>query len=628
MNYLTLENISKTFGDKVLFENISFRIGRGEKVALVARNGTGKTTLLRVLAGEEAGEGENHKVFVAKGIRIGYLKQDPEFDLSHNILEAIFNSNNEQVRATRDYEHCMLHPEDAEALQKALTRMDDLKAWDVEARIKEILSKLNIGKLDQKVANLSGGQVKRLALARILIEEPEFIILDEPTNHLDLDMIEWLEKYLQRASLTVFMVTHDRYFLERVCNRIVELDNYQLFTYRGSYSAFLEKKASREANEAAVLDKDKKLFKRELEWMRRMPQGRGTKAKARVDTFYDIKERAFKTRQDDKVQLLVKPTRLGSKILEAHHVHKSYDDVKMIDDFFYKFKKKERVGIVGPNGVGKTTFLKVLTKEIRPDSGKVIIGDTVVFGYYTQSGIQLTEDKRVIDVIRDIAEYIPLEKGMKISASQLLERFLFEPKQQQVYASQLSGGERRRLHLLTILMGNPNFLILDEPTNDLDIITLNVLEDFLLDFPGCLIVVSHDRYFMDKIVDHLFIFQGDGKIKDYNGNYTVYREMAKQQELEAQRENRDQRKKAEKAAAAKAEKAPSKGLTYEQRKEFSRLEKSIAKLEEQKKQLIEQFNNPELSATEIEKLSIDLGELNNAIEEKEMRWMELAELAE
>ncbi len=626
MNYLTLENVSKTYGDKTLFNRISFRIGKGEKVALVARNGTGKTTLLRMLAGEEAVEGENSTMFLSKGIRIGYLRQDPDFDLSHSVLEAIFNSDNDQVRATRDYEHCMLHPENAEALQAALSRMDDLKAWDVEARIKEILSRLSIGKLDQNVSQLSGGQLKRLALARILIEEPEFLILDEPTNHLDLDMIEWLEKYLQRASLTVFMVTHDRYFLERVCNRIVELDDNRLFTYRGSYSNFLEKKASRELNEASALDKDKKLFKRELEWVRRMPQARGTKAKSRVDDFHEIKERASKVRADDKVQLALKTTRMGSKILEAHHIHKSYDGVKMIDDFFYKFKKKERVGIVGPNGVGKTTFLKVLTKEIRPDAGKVILGDTVVFGYYTQSGIQLKEDKRVIDVVRDIADYIPLEKGFKISASQMLERFLFEPKHQQVYVSQLSGGERRRLHLLTILMANPNFLILDEPTNDLDIVTLNVLEEFLLDFPGCLIVVSHDRYFMDKIVDHLFIFQGDGKIKDYNGNYSDYRDEKRREELEAQRANRDIRKKAEKVANALEEKKPSEGMTYEQRKEFKRLEKTISKLEEKKKELIASFNDPNLSPEAIEKLSIELGELNNSIEEKEMKWMELAEL--
>ena len=626
MNYLTLENVSKTYGDKTLFNRISFRIGKGEKVALVARNGTGKTTLLRMLAGEEAVEGENSTMFLSKGIRIGYLRQDPDFDLSHSVLEAIFNSDNDQVRATRDYEHCMLHPEHAEALQAALSRMDDLKAWDVEARIKEILSRLSIGKLDQNVSQLSGGQLKRLALARILIEEPEFLILDEPTNHLDLDMIEWLEKYLQRASLTVFMVTHDRYFLERVCNRIVELDDNRLFTYRGSYSNFLEKKASRELNEASALDKDKKLFKRELEWVRRMPQARGTKAKSRVDDFHEIKERASKVRADDKVQLALKTTRMGSKILEAHHIHKSYDGVKMIDDFFYKFKKKERVGIVGPNGVGKTTFLKVLTKEIRPDAGKVILGDTVVFGYYTQSGIQLKEDKRVIDVVRDIADYIPLEKGFKISASQMLERFLFEPKHQQVYVSQLSGGERRRLHLLTILMANPNFLILDEPTNDLDIVTLNVLEEFLLDFPGCLIVVSHDRYFMDKIVDHLFIFQGDGKIKDYNGNYSDYRDEKRREELEAQRANRDIRKKAEKVANALEEKKPSEGMTYEQRKEFKRLEKTISKLEEKKKELIASFNDPNLSPEAIEKLSIELGELNNSIEEKEMKWMELAEL--
>ncbi len=612
----------------MLFDRLNLHISRGEKLALVARNGTGKTTLLRVLAGEEAPEGESSRILLARGIKVGYLRQDPNFDLSHTALEAVLDVDNELVRATRDYEQSLLHPDDGDAMQKALERMDDLKAWDVEARVKEILSRLNVGQLDQRVSELSGGQLKRLALARILIEEPDFLILDEPTNHLDLDMIEWLEKYLQRATLTLFMVTHDRYFLERVCDHIVELDGHQLYRYRGSYSDYLEKKAAREANEAVVLEKDKQLFKRELEWMRRMPQGRGTKAKARIDTFYEIKERASKRRAEDKVQLEIKAARLGSKILEAHHVNKSYGDTKLIDDFFYKFKKRERVGIVGPNGVGKTTFLKILTKAIRPDSGKVIIGDTVVFGYYTQSGLELKEDKRVIDVVRDIAEYIPLEKGQKISASQMLERFLFEPKHQQVYASQLSGGERRRLHLLTILMANPNFLILDEPTNDLDIITLNVLEEFLLDFPGCLMIVSHDRYFMDKIVDHLFIFEGDGKIRDYNGNYTVYREMTKERELMERRQDRDLRKKEEKAAAALQAKAPVQGMSYEQRKEFKRLEKTIEKLEEQKQTLIGRFNDTGLSPQDIEKLSIELGELNQALEEKEMRWMELAELSE
>ena len=628
MNYLTLEKVSKTYGDKVLFKDVSLLIGKGDKLALVARNGTGKTTLLRVLAGEESPEGENSKIQIARNLRTGYLRQEPDFNEEHSILESVFNSDNEIIKAIRDYEVALLQPEKSEALQEALSKMDDLKAWDFEARIKEILSKLNVGQLDQRIGTLSGGQRKRLALARILIDEPDFLILDEPTNHLDLDMIEWLEKYLQRPNLTLFMVTHDRYFLERICNEIVELDEGRFYRYRGSYSDFLEKKAMRKENEAVVLDKTKKLFKRELEWIRRMPQARGTKAKARVDSFKEIKEKASKKLKNDKVQLDIKTTWLGSKILEAHYINKSYGEVKMVENFFYKFRRKERVGIVGPNGVGKTTFLKLLTKEIRPDSGKVVVGDTIVFGYYTQDGIQLKEDKRVIDVVRDIAEYIPLEKGQKITAASMLERFLFDRKQQQVYVSQLSGGERRRLFLLTILMKNPNFLILDEPTNDLDIITLNVLEEFLLDFPGCLIVVSHDRYFMDKIVDHLFIFQGDGKIKDYNGNYSDYREAFKQEELQSRRQEREIRIKEEKKQAAEQAKLPQPGMSREQRKEFKRLEREIEKLESRKAELIESFNNPDLKPEEIEKKSIELGELNQTLEEKELRWMELAELSD
>jgi len=624
MNFLSLENITKSYGEKILFEGLDLQINQSEKVALVAKNGSGKTTLLRVIAGEEAPEGETASVHVHKDIRIGYLKQDPEFDESNTVMEAVFNSDNPLINAVRAYEEAMLLPEQAERMQQALAQMDDLKAWDFEARIKEVLFKLNITDLNQVISTLSGGQKKRLALAKLIIDEPEFLILDEPTNHLDLDMIEWLEDYLQQPAITLFMVTHDRYFLERVCNQIVELDRGQIYKYSGNYSDFLEKREHRLENEAVTLERTKKLFKRELEWVRRMPKARGTKAKARVDNFQEIKQKANKRLDQQDVQIDIKGERLGSKILEAHNLGKSFDNKVIVKNFDYKFKKNERVGIVGPNGAGKTTFLKLLTKEIRPDSGKVVVGGTVKFGYYTQDGIQLKNDKRVIDVITDIAEYIPLEKGQKLTAPVLLERFLFSRKQQQVYVSQLSGGERRRLHLLAVLMENPNFLILDEPTNDLDIITLNVLEDFLLEFPGCVIIVSHDRYFMDKLVDHLFVFEGDGYIRDFNGDYTRYREIKKAEEEEQRRLDRE--KESDKTPKYKPQREkPS--LTYEQRKELKRLEKDIDKLEKRKLEISEQFNDSSLSGEEIEQLSIEIGEINNQLEEKELRWMELAELA-
>lgn len=625
MNYLTLENVSKSFGDKTLFENISFQMNKGDKIALVAKNGAGKTTLLKIIAGTEPAEGVNPKVQYRKDIRIGYLRQEPSFREGHTILEAVFESDNPRVQATRDYEKALLQPENEKAMQVSIEQMDNLKAWDFKARIEEILSKLKITPLDQRIAHLSGGQRKRLALAKILIDEPEFLIFDEPTNHLDLDMIEWLEEYLQLPNLTIFMVTHDRYFLERVCNNIIELDGGRLYKYKGSYSDFLEKKSEREENQAVVLDKTKKLLSKELEWMRRQPKARGTKAKSRIDTFYKIEEKATQKIAKDKIQIDMKGSRLGSKILEANYISKSYGDLKLIDNFAYKFKKGEKVGIVGPNGSGKSTLLKILTKELRPDAGKVIIGGTVIFGHYTQDGISMENDKRVVDVVREVAEYIPLEKGRKLTAEQLLERFLFDRKHQQVYVSQLSGGERRRLYLLTVLMENPNFLILDEPTNDLDIITLNVLEDFLMDFPGCLLVVTHDRFFMDKIVDHLFIFEGEGKIRDYNGRYSEYRVIQKEEEEEARRLEREKQKKVAKPTQKPKSDQPK--LTYEERKELNRLEKQISKLEDRKTEITEKFNNPDLTAEEIEKLSIELGDVKNEIEEKEFRWMELAELA-
>ncbi|MEM1217256.1 MAG: ABC-F family ATP-binding cassette domain-containing protein [Bacteroidota bacterium] len=625
MNYLSLEHVTKSYGEKILFKDVNLQINKGQKVALVAKNGTGKTTLLRVIAGLEGGEGELCKIAIRKGIRIGYLQQEPEFSDDWTVLETVFDSENPMIQAIKKYEAAMLQPHKEAEMQEALVLMDDLKAWDFEAKIKEILYKLNIRNLDQTISLLSGGQRKRLALAKLLIDEPEFLILDEPTNHLDLEMIEWLEEYLSQPNLTLFIVTHDRYFLERVCNSIVELDRGILYHYSGNYSDFLEKKSTRHDNESIELEKSKKLLKKELEWIRRMPKARGTKAKSRVNAFDEVKEKASRKLDQQEIQIDIKGARLGSKILEAHYVSKSYGDLKMVEEFDYKFRKNEKVGIVGRNGVGKTTFLRLLTKEIRPDSGKIVVGGTVKFGYYEQEGIQLKEDKRVIDVITDIAEYIPLEKGQKLSASQLLERFMFTKPQQQVYVSQLSGGERRRLHLLTVLMENPNFLILDEPTNDLDILTLNVLEEFLLDFPGCVIIVSHDRYFMDKLVDHLFIFEGDGKIKDFNGKYVEYRDIQKEEEREQKRQERI-------LAEKQAEAAPKKvvtegGLSQEEKKELKRLEKSIARLEEKKEAVTMQFDNPNLTPEQISEYSKELASIRQELEDKEERWMELADLA-
>lgn len=623
MNYLTLENITKTFGDKILFKDLTLHINHGDKVALVAKNGTGKTTLLKLIAGQETGEGERYTVLLHKGIRVGYLEQDPQFIDHWTVIETVFDSENPLIDAIKNYEIAMLHPENHASMQKALSQMEDLKAWDFEAKIKEILFKLNITDLEQEVGNLSGGQRKRLALAKLLIDEPDFIILDEPTNHLDLDMIEWLEDYLQSPNITLFMVTHDRYFLERVCTQIVELDRGILYKYFGNYSDFLNKKLTRQENETIEKDKATKLMRKELEWIRRMPKARGTKAKSRVDAFDNIKEKATQKIDSQKIQIEIKGERLGSKILELNYISKSFDDLKIVENFHYKFKKNERVGIVGKNGTGKTTFLNLITQQMRPDSGTVVVGGTVKFGYYSQDGIQLNQDKRVIDVITDVAEYIPLDKGQKLSASQLLERFLFSKNQQQVFVSQLSGGEKRRLYLLTVLMENPNFLILDEPTNDLDIITLNVLEDFLLQFPGCVVIVSHDRYFMDKLVDHLFVFEGNGKIRDYNGNYTEYREWKKSQPTEKPAVAQEVKEKKQKTRPD--EDRPK--LSYLERKEFSRLEKEIEQHESRKAEIMQKFNDPNLSADEIQKLSSELGEINRHLEEKEMRWLELSEMA-
>lgn len=617
MNYLSLENITKTYGEKVLFDNLSLQVTKGQKIALIAKNGTGKSTLLRVVGGKEGVEGENAKVWMHKGIRSSFLEQEPEFSDGHNLIEAILDSPDPQLSAVQKYRLALLHPLEEESLQIALQELDTLKAWDMEAKVEEILFRLNLNDFEKPVNLLSGGQKKRVALARILLSEPEFIILDEPTNHLDLDMVEWLEEYLKKGNLTLLMVTHDRYFLERVCNQIIELDGGKLYKYSGNYADYLEKKALRIENEGAEWEKNKKLLQRELAWVNRSPQARTTKAKSRVDAFFDLKDKVGKTKVETEMQIEIKGQRMGKKVLELHNVSKAFEDKVILDGFSYKFKPMERVGIVGPNGVGKTTFINLMTEIIRPDSGKVVLGENTVFGYYTQDGIQLMEDKRVLDVIQDIAEYIPLAKGLKLSATQLLERFLFSRKQQQVYVSQLSGGEKRRLYLLSILMKNPNFLILDEPTNDLDILTLNVLEDFLMEFPGCVIMVSHDRYFMDKIVDHLFVLEGNGKCTDFNGDYSEYRLVAKEKLQASKRE--------EKVVAQQSKEIVQKpsAISFEQRKEINKVEKDISKLEEKKKLITSAFDDPQLTPEKIQALSKELNEISSMIEEKELQWISL-----
>jgi ATP-binding cassette subfamily F protein uup len=622
LNYLTLENITKSFGEKILFENINLTIAKGQKIALIAKNGTGKTTLLRVIAGTESVEGELAKVIVSKDIVTRYLKQEPYFNDDDTVLEASLDSDNKKIQAIKQLQIANLMDDD-DKIQEAIGQVEDLKAWDIESRVKEILGKLNIHRLDQKIHELSGGQKKRLALAKILIEEPDFLILDEPTNHLDIDMIEWLETYLTAKGLTLFMVTHDRYFLERVCNEIVELDDGNLHVYRGNYSDYLEKKDARILNEKSNLEKTKKLYKKELEWMRRSPQARTTKAKSRIDKFYDIKEKAHKHMSDDEMIMNIDMARLGGKILEAHNISKSYDDLKLIEGFSYKFKKGERVGVAGPNGAGKTTLIKILTKEIAPSSGKVVIGDTVVFGHYHQDNESLNEDQRVIDCIREIAEYIPLKKGRKMTAESLLEKFLFPRSQQQVYVKKLSGGEKRRLHLLRILITNPNFLILDEPTNDLDILTINVLEDFLQSYEGCVMVTSHDRFFMDKLVDHMFILEGGGNVKDFNGSYSDYRESKKKEQNVV-----TTTEVAEEIIEEKTVATGKRVLDNREKKEFFNLESDIPKLEKKKKTLEEKFYDTSLSQDQINDLSKELSDLEALIEEKENRWLELSEFAE
>ena len=521
MNYLSVEHISKSFGERVLFEDISFGINKDQKVGFVAKNGTGKTTLLNILAGEESAD--SGEVIYRKDLRVSYLSQRSELEPSQTVEETISGSDNPILHVISTYESALANPDDQKGLQSAMEAMDRHRAWDFETQYKQVLYRLKLTDLGARVSELSGGQQKRLSLAVILLQQPDLLILDEPTNHLDLEMIEWLEQFLKNEKITLFMVTHDRYFLDRVCNDIIELDDMQLYRYKGNYSYFLEKKEERMTLEQTTLQKAKSLYKKELDWMRRQPKARTTKSKSRIDDFYTIKERAHQRRKDHVIQLEIQMERLGSKILEMHHVSKAFDDLVLLNKFDYVFKRGERIGIIGKNGTGKSTFLNLVTGALPVDSGKVVVGETVKFGYYTQDGISIKPGQKVIEVIREFGDYIPLAKGRSISAGQLLERFLFDRKKQYDYVEKLSGGELKRLFLCTVLIQNPNFLLLDEPTNDLDIVTLQVLENFLLDFPGNLIVVSHDRYFMDRIVDHLFVFEGEGKISDFPGNYTDFR---------------------------------------------------------------------------------------------------------
>ncbi|WP_147678587.1 ABC-F family ATP-binding cassette domain-containing protein [Algibacter pacificus] len=616
MNYLTVENLSKSYGELELFSDISFSVHKDQKIAFVAKNGTGKTSILNILSGKD--EPNSGSVIFRKGIAISFLSQDPNFDNSLTIEETILASENPILKVISNYEKSLLNPDDTDAYQTAFDAMERHHAWDFETLYKQILFKLKLEDLSQKVSALSGGQIKRLALANALINKPDLLILDEPTNHLDLEMIEWLESFFAKENITLFMVTHDRYFLERVCNEIIELDEGQIYNYKGNYSYYLEKREARIENEAIETNKAKQLFKKELTWMRRQPKARTTKSKSRINDFADIKHRAHQRRNDHEVQLELNMERLGSKILEFHKVSKRFKDKTILDNFSYMFQKGERVGIIGKNGTGKTTFLNILTQTAAPDSGKVTKGETVKFGYYTQNGITIKPEQKVIDVIREFGDYIPLKKGRQISAQQLLERFLFSRKKQYDFVEKLSGGERKRLYLCTVLIQNPNFLILDEPTNDLDIVTLNVLESFLLDFPGCVIVVTHDRYFMDKVIDHLFVFKGEGVIEDFPGNYTDYRIYEDSQDVISEVDTEDKK---DKNAWKKND---AKKLSYNEEKELNNIESKIKSLNFDKKELEEKFNNPDLTPEEINTLSEQLQVIIDTIDEKEERWLELS----
>ena len=617
---MQVDGLTKSFGDLVLFNEISFGIAEGQRIGLIAKNGSGKTTLLNIIAGKEGYDAGN--IVFRRDLRIAYLEQDPQYPEDLTVLEACFHSNNETVQLIKEYEACM-ETKGNPGLQELLIRMDHEKAWDYERKAKQILSQLKIRNFDQLVKHLSGGQLKRVALANTLITEPDLLILDEPTNHLDLDMTEWLEEYLRRTNVSLLMVTHDRYFLDRVCSEIIEIDNKQVYQYKGNYSYYLEKRQERIDSTNVEIERANNLYRTELDWMRRMPQARAHKAKYRQDAFYEIEKVAKQRFNNDNVKLDVKASYIGSKIFEADHLYKSFGDLKILDDFSYIFARYEKMGIVGNNGTGKSTFIKILMGQAQPDKGTIDIGETVRFGYYSQDGLQFDDQMKVIDVVQEIAEVIELGDGKKLTASQFLQHFLFTPETQHSYVYKLSGGERRRLYLCTVLMRNPNFLVLDEPTNDLDIITLNVLEDYLVNFKGCVIVVSHDRYFMDKVVDHLLVFNGQGDIRDFPGNYSDYRdwnEAKKQKEKEAEKPKEDK--------TARVRTNDKRKMSYKEKMEYAQIEKELEDLEQEKADLEADLCSGSLSAASLTEKSKRIAELIDLIDEKTMRWLELSEIEE
>src|SRR5574344_1748731 len=616
--YMQIEGLTKSFGDLVLFNKISFGVAEGQRIGLIAKNGSGKTTLLNIISGKEGYD--EGTVSFRRDLKVGYLEQDPHYPEDLSVIEACFHHGNSTIQLIKEYEEC-IETEGNPGMEELLVRMEHEKAWDYERKAKQILSQLKIRNFDQKIKHLSGGQLKRVALANVLITEPDFIILDEPTNHLDLDMTEWLEGYLSRGNISLLMVTHDRYFLDRVCSEIIEIDNKQVYSYKGNYSYYLEKRQERVDATNQEIARANNLYRTELEWMRRMPQARGHKARYREDAFYEIEKVAKQRTNDSNVRLDVKASYIGSKIFEADHLYKSFDNFKILDDFSYIFSRYEKMGIVGNNGTGKSTFIKILMGEVKPDSGTIDIGETVRFGYYSQDGLEFDEQMKVIDVVTNIAEVIELGDGRKLTASQFLQHFLFTPETQYSYVYKLSGGERRRLYLCTVLMRNPNFLVLDEPTNDLDIITLQVLEEYLRSFKGCVIVVSHDRYFMDKVVDHLLVFNGQGDIRDFPGNYSHYRDWKEMRDLRQKEEEKPKEEKTDRVRLNDKRK-----MSYKEKRDFEQLEKDIAALEGEKEQIELALCSGALSVDELTEKSIRLPEVNNLIEEKTMRWLELSEI--
>lgn len=617
VNYLSAESISKSFHDKWLFKDISLGISQGEKFALVGNNGVGKSTLLRILTGELPSD--SGKVSVREGITTGFLTQEPRVDDSVTVKDVLFSDSNEIAKVVKEYEDCLQHPDvSPERMQAVLEKMEELNAWDYEAKVHEIIGKLGVPDLDKTFGQLSGGQRKRIFLAQMLLTEPDLIIMDEPTNHLDLTAIEWLENYLAGQQVTLIMVTHDRYFLDNVATEIIEIDRGQLFRYKGNYAYFLEKKNEREEMLKVEVSKARQLLKKELEWMRKQPRARGTKAKYRVEAFYDIQEKASQDIKKDKLELDFKASRQGGKILEVEHVSKSYGSLKIVDDFSYVFKKNDRIGVVGKNGVGKSTFLDILTGKLKPDTGEVIPGVTTKYGYFTQETITLNPANRVVEEVKAIAEFIVLADGSQISASKFLETFLFTPDKQYNYIDKLSGGEKKRLQLLKLLITNPNFLILDEPTNDFDIDTLNVLEDFLEKFGGCLLLVSHDRYFMDHLVDQLFVFEGDGKIRLFNGNYSDYRNWADGQEQESTP--------VATVVETSSKNSSKTSISYKDKQEFGRLQEEIAALERQRDELTQRMNNSTSDSALLIEIAKDIERLSSQIDAKTNRWFELSAL--